>query len=183
MTEPTDMDRTPDLDNSGSFAVRLWHARSSLHISQEELAARAGIPGGQTTIAHYEAGRREPGLDNLRRLVWALGESADYLLATRPRTDEPYRAADCTPGKRVARVRIVPPEGAPESMREQAGDIEVVGRLYVLRTPEGTSEAELVALAIRLKSALSEAYADGTPFSWLVMPHDWRIDECDVDGA
>jgi transcriptional regulator with XRE-family HTH domain len=178
-----DIDRTPDLDNSGSFAVRLWHARSSLNITQEELASRAGIPGGQTTIAHYEAGRREPNLENLRRLVWALGESADYLLATRPRTDEPYRAADCTAGKRVMRVRIVPPDNATESMREQAGDIEVVGRLYVLRTPEGTSEVEHEALATRLKGALGEAYADGTPFSWLVMSHDWRIDECDVEGA
>jgi transcriptional regulator with XRE-family HTH domain len=89
----TDQTIAPDLDNSGSFAVRLWHARHAIPLTQEELAARAGIPGGQTTIAHYEAGRREPGLDNLRRLVWALGDSADYLLATRPGTDDDYRPA------------------------------------------------------------------------------------------
>jgi hypothetical protein len=40
-------------------------------------------------------------LENLRRLVWALGESADYLLATRWRTDDPYRPENCAAAERT----------------------------------------------------------------------------------
>jgi transcriptional regulator with XRE-family HTH domain len=90
-----------DPEDCGSFAMRLFHARSSIPLTQEELAARAGIPGGATAIGHYEAGRREPGLENLRRLVWALGESADYLLTTRWRTDDPYRPQGCAAAERT----------------------------------------------------------------------------------
>lgn len=80
-----------EIENSGSLAVRLSLARSAAQLTQEELAERAGIPGGAAAISHYESGRREPSLVNLRRLIWALGESADYLLATRRGTDDPYR--------------------------------------------------------------------------------------------
>ncbi len=174
-----------DPEDCGSFAVRLFHARSSIPLTQEELAARAGIQGGQTTIAHYEAGRREPSLENLRRLVWALGEAADYLLATRPKTDAPYLPAGCAPAKRVTRIRTVPPEGAPESVRAQAGDVEIIGRLYVLHTPEGTSEAEHEKGAERLRAALREAYPDkdSSPYSWLVMPQGWTLGAHDIDDA
>lgn len=180
----TDHDiQPPDPEDCGSFATRLFHARSSIPLTQEELAERAGIPGGATAIGHYEAGRREPGLENLRRLVWALGEAADYLLATRPRTDAPYLPAGCAAAKRVTRIRTVPPEDAPESVKAQAGDVEIVGRLYVLHTPEGTSEAEHEGAAMRLRVAMHEAHPDGTSYSWLVMPHDWKISAHDIDDA
>lgn len=81
-----------EIENPGSFAVRLFHARGAhppTGLTQAQLAERAGLQ--QSTIAHYESGRREPSLANLRRLVWATGQSADYLLATRPGTDADYR--------------------------------------------------------------------------------------------
>lgn len=109
-----------DPEDCGSFAVRLFHARSSIPLTQEELAERAGIPGGATAIGHYEAGRREPGLENLRRLVWALGEAADYLLATRPRTDAPYLPQGCRPAERT---------GAREQREWEASFPEAAGHL------------------------------------------------------
>lgn len=82
-----------EIENPGSFAVRLFHARGAhppVGLTQAQLAERAGLQ--QSTIAHYEAGRREPSLSNLRRLVRATGQSADYLLATRPGVDADYGA-------------------------------------------------------------------------------------------
>ena len=80
-----------DTENPGAFPTRLYLARTAAHLTQEELAERAGVPGGQSTIAHYECGRREPTVANLRRITWALDCGADYLLATRRGTDDCYR--------------------------------------------------------------------------------------------
>lgn len=79
-----------DTENPGAFPTRLYLARTAARLTQEDLAERAGVPGGQSTIAHYEAGRREPTVANLRRITWALGCGADYLLATRRGTDDCY---------------------------------------------------------------------------------------------
>ncbi len=115
--------------NPGSFAARLWHARSAVPLTQEALAERAGIQGGQSTIAHYEAGRREPGLDNLRRLVRELGCGADYILATRPGTDDDYRDVPQVGSETTARqetpreaLRRALADGLPEALA--AGDVE-----------------------------------------------------------
>jgi transcriptional regulator with XRE-family HTH domain len=129
-----DDDKVIDQSNSssGAFATRLYLARTAVPLTQEALAERAGIQGGQSTIAHYEAGRREPGLDNLRRLVWALGESADYLLATRPGTDEDHR-----------------PEPAPSAPLELAVyyDGGRMTAVYKARAGATPKEAMQVALA------------------------------------
>lgn len=115
--------------NPGAFATRLYLARNAVPLTQEALAERAGIQGGQAAIAHYEAARREPALDNLRRLVRALGCGADYLLATRPGTDDDYR--DVPQAGDGATVRQETPrealrralaDGLPEALR--AGDVE-----------------------------------------------------------
>jgi transcriptional regulator with XRE-family HTH domain len=115
--------------NPGSFAARLWHARGAVPLTQEELAERAGIQGGQATIAHYEAARREPGLENLRRLVRALDCGADYLLATRPGTDDDYRDVPRLGDGNTVRqatpreaLRNSLADGLPVAIR--AGDIE-----------------------------------------------------------
>jgi transcriptional regulator with XRE-family HTH domain len=175
-----------DPEDCGSFAVRLFHARSSIPLTQEELAARAGTPGGSTAIGHYEAGRREPNLANLRRLIWATGSDADYLLATRPGVDDCYRdggvAAERRPERRYT-IKVVPPSSAPENVRAAAGDVEIVGTLYVLRVPEHSSQYERDKAAKVLESALKAAHADGSPFSWLVLPADWSLDACEAEPA
>jgi transcriptional regulator with XRE-family HTH domain len=174
-----------ETENPGSFATRLFHARGAHPpdgLTQEELAERAGLQ--QSAISHYEAGRREPNLANLRRLVWALGESADYLLATRRGTDDCYReegvAAERQPERRY-RVRVIPPEGATETIRAAAGDVEIVGRLYVLHAPVGSTEVSREKAAQTLDEALRAAHADEAPYSWAVLPDGWRLDVHDVE--
>jgi transcriptional regulator with XRE-family HTH domain len=179
----------PDDPNAypGSFAVRLFHARGAhppIGLTQAQLAERAGLQ--QSTIAHYEAGRREPNLSNLRRLVRATGQSADYLIATRPGTDDDYQqsgAAVERPAERRYRVSLTPPEQASAEVRARAGDVEIVGRLYVLRCPEHSSESERERAGDLLEETLKSVHGDGSPYSWLVLPDGWSIEAGEVEPA
>jgi len=60
------------------FPLRLQTARNRRGLSQQELAARTGLP--PSSISHFEGGARKPSFDNLRRLANALEVSTDYLL-------------------------------------------------------------------------------------------------------
>ena len=63
-----------------SFSHRLRSLRVRMGISQAELGGLCGLH--QMEISHYECGRREPNLANLRRLVRGTGQSADYFVGT-----------------------------------------------------------------------------------------------------
>ena len=63
------------------FATRLKEARESRSWNQAELAQRADMQ--PSAIAHFEAGRRKPSFDNVRRLANALEVSADYLMGVK----------------------------------------------------------------------------------------------------
>ncbi len=71
---------------SDIFRERLKSARELRGYSQEQLAARAGMP--PSSIAHFETGRK-PSFDSLRRLANALEITTDYLLG---RVDSPELA-------------------------------------------------------------------------------------------
>jgi len=58
-------------EKNATSAVLLREARSAVHLSQTELAKRAGV--AQSVISAYESGRREPALSTLRRLIEATG--------------------------------------------------------------------------------------------------------------
>jgi transcriptional regulator with XRE-family HTH domain len=146
-----------DPDDCGSFAMRLFHARSAIPLTQEALADMAGLQ--QSAVAHYEAGRREPSLANLRNLTWALGCGADYLLATRRGVDLAYRHDGYVDGARPpaaaqqADPRTVLLGHLAEGMREAlaTGDVEAariahetIGRL--LGAP-GADAAGVIDLA------------------------------------
>ena len=60
------------------FAKRLREAREARKLSQTELGKKLGMPPSQ--ISHFEAGKRRPSLDNIKRLLAVLNVSADYLL-------------------------------------------------------------------------------------------------------
>lgn len=60
------------------FPVRLREVRESRGWNQAELAQRASMQ--PSAIAHFEAGRRKPSFDNVRRLAKILEVSADYLM-------------------------------------------------------------------------------------------------------
>lgn len=62
------------------FAERLRGVRTMSGLSQAELAEKTKLQ--PSAIAHFEAGRREPNLENLTKLIKALGVSADVLLGT-----------------------------------------------------------------------------------------------------
>jgi ribosome-binding protein aMBF1 (putative translation factor) len=60
------------------FRERLLLARRRADLTQEELAARAGLH--KTDVSKMERGRMLPTAPRLRRLCVALGVSADFLL-------------------------------------------------------------------------------------------------------
>lgn len=60
------------------FATRLKEAREKQGLNQAQLAQRAELQ--PSAIAHFEANRRKPSFENVRRLAKALDVSSDYLL-------------------------------------------------------------------------------------------------------
>ena len=68
----------PESTSQSVFASRLREARERQGLNQAELAARAAMQ--PSAIAHFEASRRKPSFENVRRLARALDVSSDYLL-------------------------------------------------------------------------------------------------------
>lgn len=60
------------------FAKRLRFVREMREMTQAQLGAKADLD--QTHIAHFEAGNRLPGVENLKAICKGLMVSADYLL-------------------------------------------------------------------------------------------------------
>lgn len=60
------------------FAIRLREARERQSLNQAQLAQRAELQ--PSAIAHFEANRRKPSFENVRRLAKALDISSDYLI-------------------------------------------------------------------------------------------------------
>jgi hypothetical protein len=64
-------------------AVVLRSARHRAHLTQEQLAVRAGVT--QSVISAYESGRRQPSVPTLAALVAATGFELDLQLRATPR--------------------------------------------------------------------------------------------------
>lgn len=60
------------------FSTRLRAARARQGLSQADVAQRAELQ--PSAIAHFEANRRKPSFENVRRLAKALDVSSDYLI-------------------------------------------------------------------------------------------------------
>ncbi len=73
------------------FPARLRAAREGRKLSQTELAQRTGLQ--PSAVSHFEAGRRAPSFDNLKRLANALDVTTDYLLARTDKVSPPGRDA------------------------------------------------------------------------------------------
>lgn len=78
----------------------LRQARTAAGLTQAELARRAGIT--QSVVSAYEAGRREPALSTLSRLVEATG--ASLRVVVEPQRDRPLPST--ARGQRVQRSRL-----------------------------------------------------------------------------
>ena len=59
---------------------RLKKARKKMGLTQEQLGSLIGVK--KATICSYEKETRNPTIDNIIELIYALGVSADYLLGT-----------------------------------------------------------------------------------------------------
>lgn len=70
-------------------------ARARAGLTQRQLAARAGVR--QPVIAAYEAGKRQPSLPTLRRLLHAAGFELDTALRPVRRGPDPERAGRVLP--------------------------------------------------------------------------------------
>ena len=79
-------------DNDGVeiFKVRLKTAREMRGMSQGELAEKSRLP--PSSVSHFEAGKRKPSFDNLRKLATALNVTTDYLLGRTATPDVPIEA-------------------------------------------------------------------------------------------
>ncbi|WP_172636450.1 helix-turn-helix domain-containing protein [Aeromicrobium massiliense] len=78
-----------------NFATRLFAARKSQSLTQQQLAERSGAH--VTQIRRYEAGTSQPTLDVLRALALALSVSADSLL---------YDDDECGPKNSTLRLKL-----------------------------------------------------------------------------
>jgi transcriptional regulator with XRE-family HTH domain len=64
------------------FPDILRKTREEKGLSQADLAEKTGFQ--PSAISHFEAGRRSPSFDNLRRLADALSVTIDFLLGRQP---------------------------------------------------------------------------------------------------
>ncbi len=80
----------------------LREARKRVGLSQAELAKRAAVP--QSVISEYEAGKRQPAVPTLARLIAATGHELTLGLE---RTDQTVRGLPDTPlGRRLRQHRM-----------------------------------------------------------------------------
>lgn len=81
----------------------------------------------------------------------------------------------------MAKLKFIAPESATDEMRAAAGDVDILGRLYVLRVPGYSSEQERARAMATLTEYLKGAHADGSPYSCILLPEGWRIEAYDVE--
>jgi uncharacterized protein len=82
-------------------AALLRSARHRAHLTQQQLATRAGVT--QSVVSAYESGRRQPSVPTLAALVAATGLELDLQLRVTPRRLDPLTGPI---GRRVRRNRI-----------------------------------------------------------------------------
>jgi predicted nucleotidyltransferase/DNA-binding XRE family transcriptional regulator len=97
----------------------LRDARQRSHLSQTDLARRAGV--AQSVISAYESGRREPSVPTLARLIAATGH--DLVLSLAP-TESPGGLPDTPLGRRLRQRRKAIIETAAN---RRAGNVRVFG--------------------------------------------------------
>lgn len=113
-------------------ATALRSARQRAQLTQDQLAARAGVT--QSVISAYESGRRQPSVPTLAALVAATGFELDLRLRTTPRRPDLLTGPI---GRRVRRHRRQILETAHDY---GIGDVRVFGSVARARSgPTATS--------------------------------------------
>ena len=142
-----------------STAALLRAARERSGLSQSELARRSGV--AQSVVSAYEAGKRQPALTTLSKLVEATGHT---LAVSLQRTDESVRGLPDTPlGRRLRQHRQALLDAVAEA---GASNLRVFGSVargedrldsdvdLLVDLPEGTGLFALQALEGRLRRIL-----------------------------
>ncbi len=148
----------------------LREARSRARLSQSELARRAGVP--QSVVSEYEAGRRQPALPTLAKLVAATGHELTLGLE---RSDPSVRGLPDSPlGRRVRQHRLALLAAVSTA---GAGNLRVFGSVargedtatsdvdLLVDGPEGTGLFTLLALEEQLQRILHVDVDLATPGS------------------
>lgn len=73
-----------DIAAAETFGKRLVSARKSRGFTQVQLASKTGV--SLRSIANYELGLSEPGIEIVKKLCEGLGISADVLVGVHPTT-------------------------------------------------------------------------------------------------
>jgi uncharacterized protein len=142
-----------------SSAALLRTARESAGLSQSELARRSGV--AQSVVSAYEAGKRQPALPTLSKLIAATGHK---MAITLERSDSSVRGLPDTPlGRRVRQHR----QALLDAVAEAGGsNLRVFGSVargedrpdsdvdLLVDLPEGTGLFALQALEGRLRRIL-----------------------------
>lgn len=142
-----------------SSAALLREARERSGLSQSELARRSGV--AQSVVSAYEAGKRQPALPTLWKLIAATGHS---LAITLERSDPSVRGLPDTPlGRRLRQHR----QALLDAVAEAGGtNLRVFGSVargedgpdsdidLLVELPDGTGLFALQALEGRLRRIL-----------------------------
>ena len=86
-------------------AAALTRARKRAGLTQAELARRAGT--SQPVISAYEHGRRDPGVETLRRLIRATGAELELGVGARPGNELPPPEDDRERAARLVDVLLL----------------------------------------------------------------------------
>ena len=80
--EPVEISDEPELKQSIGRKIR--ELRKARHMTQSELAARPELPISQASLAAYETGAREPGMEMIAAFARFFHVSVDYLFGMTP---------------------------------------------------------------------------------------------------
>src|SRR5918994_4024161 len=159
-----------DADNAPAFGVMLREYRTTLGLTQEELASRAGLTA--KAVSALERGeRKRPYPHTVRALAYALGlsdeERASLLAAV------PNRGTDAAPAAAVQEQSAMPAPHTSLLGRERELE-EIQGFLTEVRlmTLTGTGGVGKTRLALEAARRAQDLFPDGVAFVGLAPLND-----------
>jgi predicted ATPase/DNA-binding XRE family transcriptional regulator len=168
----SDVTRVPNGQSANAFGTRLRHLREAAGLTQEMLAAEAGL--SVNAIGALERGdRRHPYPRTIQVLATVLGltdEARESLVSLIPRRRG--RASSAAPEAGELPVPINPLVGRERQVEEAAGYLRRPVRLLTMTGPGGVGKTRL---ALRVAAELQDELADGARFVSLIQVTDPQL--------